>query len=59
MATEIIAMIKAESAHPNQIQQSLGPMLRTWTHSIGWTIILSTVMAILFALICDGCFGIH
>ncbi len=39
----------------NQIQRSLVPMLRTWTHSIGWTVLLSALLAILFALAVDGC----
>ncbi|MBZ5494393.1 MAG: hypothetical protein LAO76_25995 [Acidobacteriia bacterium] len=43
----------------NQIQRSLVPMLRTWTRSIGWTVLLSAVLAILFALLCDGCSGVH
>lgn len=47
------------AADQNQIQKSLVPMLRTWTHSIGWTILLSAALAVLFAMICDGCSGIH
>jgi hypothetical protein len=43
----------------NQIQRSLVPILRTWTHSIGWTVLLSAVLAVLFALLCDGCSSIH
>jgi len=43
----------------NQIQKSLVPMLRTWTRSIGWTILLSAVLAVLFAILCEGCSGIH
>ena len=43
----------------NQIQKSLVPMLRTWTHSIGWTVLLSASLAVLFAMLCDGCSGIH
>ena len=46
-------------ANQNQIQKSLLPMLRTWTHSIGWTILLSAALAVLFAMLCDGCSGIH
>jgi len=52
-------MTHPESATPNQIQSSLAPMLRMWTRSIGWTIVISTVMTVLFALLCDGCSGIH
>jgi hypothetical protein len=46
---------------PNQnaIQQSLIPMLRTWTTSIGWTILLSALLAVLFALALDGCSGLR
>jgi hypothetical protein len=43
----------------NQIQKSLVPMLRTWTLSIGWTVLLSTLLAVLFALLCDSCSGVH
>jgi hypothetical protein len=52
-------MITTSQADHNQIQQSLIPMLRTWAHSIGWTVLISAVLAILFAIICDGCSGIH
>ena len=47
------------AANQNQIQNSLVPMLRTWTHSIGWTVLLSAGLAVLFAMLCDGCSGIH
>jgi len=47
------------AANPNQIQKSLVPMLRTWAHSIGWTVLLSAILAVLFALAVDGCAGIH
>ena len=47
------------AADPNQIQKSLFPMLRTWAHSIGWTVLLSAILAVLFALAVDGCSGIH
>jgi inner membrane protein involved in colicin E2 resistance len=54
------AMTHTDSAvHQNQIQRSLVPMLRTWTRSIGWTVLLSALLAILFALAVDGCAGIH
>jgi hypothetical protein len=43
----------------NQIQKSLIPMLRTWTLSIGWTVVLSAALAVLFAMICDGCSSVH
>jgi hypothetical protein len=43
----------------NQIQRSLLPILRTWIHSIGWTVLLSALLAILFALAVDGCANIH
>ncbi len=54
-------MMKAELANQNQnqIQKSLVPMLRTWTHSIGWTVLLSALLAILFALALDGCSGLR
>lgn len=47
------------AANQNQIQKSLVPMLRTWAQSIGWTVLLSAALAILFALLCDGCSGIR
>lgn len=53
-------MTHTDSAvNPNQIQKSLVPMLRTWAHSIGWTVLISTLLAVLFAMICDGCSGIR
>jgi multisubunit Na+/H+ antiporter MnhG subunit len=54
------AMTHIDSATTqNQIQKSLVPMLRTWTHSIGWTVLLSAVLAVLFAMLCDGCAGLR
>jgi len=54
---------KMTDTHPaadqNQIQRSLVPMLRTWTHSIGWTVLLSAALAVLFAMLCDGCSGMR
>lgn len=43
----------------NAIHQSLVPMLRVWTRGIGWTVILSTLLAVLFALALDGCSGLR
>jgi hypothetical protein len=43
----------------NQIHKSLVPMLRTWTHSIGWTVLLSALLAVLFAIALDGCSNIR
>jgi hypothetical protein len=57
---EIKAMTTIDSGmNQNQIQRSLVPMLRTWTRSIGWTVLLSTALAVLFAVVCDGCSGVH
>ena len=47
------------AANQNQIQKSLVPMLRTWAHSIGWTVLLSALLAVLFALAVQGCAGIR
>ena len=47
------------AARQNQIQRSLLPILRTWTHSIVWTVLLSAALAVLFAMLCDGCSGMH
>ena len=52
-------MNTTSQADHNQIQKSLVPMLRAWAHSIGWTVLLSAVLAILFAMICDGCSSIQ
>ena len=53
-------MTHAESDHPNSalanpVRKSLVPMFRMWGRSIGWTVLLSTLLAIVFALMCDGC----
>lgn len=53
-------MTHTDSAtNQNQIQESLIPMLRTWARSIGWTVLLSALLAILFALAVDGCAGLR
>ncbi len=52
-------MTHTDSVNQNQIQKSLVPMLRTWTHSIGWTVLLSALLAILFAMALDGCSNIR
>lgn len=49
-------------AHTNsqkQIQHSMTPMLITWSRCISWTVLLSALLAILFALLLDGCSRIH
>lgn len=48
-----------EPANQNQIRKSLMPMIQIWVQSIGWTVLLSAVLAILFALALDGCSGAH
>ncbi|HEY3769609.1 MAG TPA: hypothetical protein VGN44_13115 [Candidatus Angelobacter sp.] len=52
-------MTHTESATQNQIQNSLIPMLRVWIRGIGWTIVLSALLAVLFALALDGCSNIR
>jgi len=53
-------MTHTDSAiNQNQVQKSLAPMLRVWTRGIGWTVILSTLLAVLFALALDGCSGLR
>ncbi|MGZ4860409.1 MAG: hypothetical protein ACXV8M_12690 [Candidatus Angelobacter sp.] len=47
------------SVNSNPLQKSLAPMLRVWSRSIGWTIVLSTLVAVLFALAVDGCAAVH
>lgn len=39
----------------NPIQKNLMSMLLTWTRCITWTVLLSALLAILFALLLDGC----
>lgn len=49
-------------AHTNsqkQIEHSITPMLLTWTRCVTWTVLLSAVLAVLFALLLDGCSHIH
>lgn len=53
-------MTHTDSAvNQNQIQKSLAPMLRVWMRSIGWTVLLSALLAVLFALALDGCSGLR
>ena len=49
------AMSHIESANPNPIQKSLKPMITTWTRCISWTVLLSLLLAALFAVALDGC----
>lgn len=48
-------MTQTHSATTSQIQKSLTPMLLTWSRCISWTVLLSALLAILFALVLDGC----
>jgi hypothetical protein len=52
-------MTQTQSANPNPVNKSLFPMLQTWTRCISWTILLSAMLAVLFALVIDGCSGIR
>ncbi|HEY7402670.1 MAG TPA: hypothetical protein VIB39_04055 [Candidatus Angelobacter sp.] len=52
-------MTHTQSANSNPIEKSLAPMLITWTRCISWTVILSALLAILFALVIDGCSGVR
>jgi hypothetical protein len=49
------AMSQTKSTNPNPVQKSLGPMVTTWTRCISWTVLLSLLLAVLFALALDGC----
>jgi hypothetical protein len=51
--------LMAHTNSQNQIQHSITPMLLTWTRCISWTILLSALLAIFFALLLDGCSRIH
>jgi len=48
-------MTHAESATPNPIQKGLAAMFLTWGRFITWTVLLSALLAIVFALAVDGC----
>jgi hypothetical protein len=52
-------MMQIQSANPNPVHKSLVPMLQTWTRCVTWTVLLSAMLAILFALVIDGCSNIH
>lgn len=45
----------SHSSHQNAVQKSLVPMLYTWSRCISWTVLLSALLAVLFALVLDGC----
>jgi hypothetical protein len=51
----VITMAHTNSASQNSIQKSIAPLLLTWTRCISWTILLSALLAVLFALVLDGC----
>ena len=48
-------MTHINSAPQNPIQKSIAPILLTWTRCISWTVLLSALLAVLFALVLDGC----
>ena len=48
-------MMTTHSADPNPLQKSLAPMLLTWSRCISWTVLISALLAVLFALVLDGC----
>lgn len=48
-------MTHTESATTNPLRKNLAPMFLTWTRCISWTVLLSALLAILFALVLDGC----
>jgi hypothetical protein len=52
-------MAHTNSAPQNSIQQSISPILLTWTRFISWTVLLSALLAVVFALALDGCSHIH
>ncbi|HET9282351.1 MAG TPA: hypothetical protein VFR24_10365 [Candidatus Angelobacter sp.] len=52
-------MTHTQSVNTNSVHKSLMPMLLTWTRCISWTVLLSALLAVLFALMIDGCSGIH
>lgn len=52
-------MKQAEHTNENPVQKSLLPMFFTWTRCISWTVLLSMLLAVLFALLLDGCSSIR
>ncbi|HET9837241.1 MAG TPA: hypothetical protein VFR84_03335 [Candidatus Angelobacter sp.] len=48
-------MTNTPNAATNPIQKSLAPMLLTWSRCISWTVLLSALLAVLFALLLEGC----
>ena len=44
-----------QPTNSNSIQRSLAPMLLTWSRCISWTVLISALLAVLFALLLDGC----
>ena len=48
-------MTQTNSVNPNQIQKGLAEMAVTWSRCISWTVLLSALLAVLFALALDGC----
>lgn len=59
MVAEVNTMTHTQSVNTNSVHKSLMPMLLTWTRCISWTVLLSALLAVLFALMIDGCSGIH
>jgi hypothetical protein len=47
--------MNTQPTNSNSIQRSLAPMLLTWSRCISWTVLISTLLAVLFALLLDGC----
>jgi hypothetical protein len=48
-------MTHTQPVNPNPIQKSLAPMVLTWSRCISWTVLISALLAVLFALMLDGC----
>jgi len=47
--------MNTQPTNSNAIQRSLTPMLMTWSRCISWTVLISALLAVLFALLLDGC----
>lgn len=52
-------MTHTNSARQNSTQKNIAAILLTWTRCISWTILFSALLAVLFALVLDGCSHIH
>lgn len=48
-------MSHTNAVRQNSTQKNIAVILLTWTRCISWTILFSALLAVLFALVLDGC----